>query len=531
MDFTGYVLRGRRPALGRAAVAILATSAVAFAQSGPPSEAGRLQAFREQHDKLYAEFVQAVDQIARQATAAGLKDAAGEIRRAAEPVDAAALHPGSLPTKVQPDIPASLPAAERTWRIKLRNAREEFAKELYLLSRRALHGGFPSYAYELVREVAWYDSDHRSARRLLGQMRSGDEWVTPFAASMARRRYVWHEKFGWLPRHHVERYEKGERYFSGRWISAAREAEIRRDFRNAWTVRTEHFLVKTNHSLERGVDVAKKLEDFYGYFFQVFAGFFNTPEQMQKLFEGAAGRRLSRSARRPYLVHYYATRDEYVRRLKSKIPQIAITNGLYLPADRICYFFHVDEGNNDPTLYHESTHQIFYESSSRQRLIAEDAHFWIIEGISCYMESFNREDGRMSLGDPRYQRFRAARYRYLNDGYYVPLAKFTAMGRHEFQTHPQISRNYSQAAGLSKFFMEYDGGRYRDALIEHVSQLYGAGPRSSTRPQSLAELTGVSYAELDRQYGEFLKNMTTDGERPASTPSAAPSGRRLPGEE
>ena len=51
------------------------------------------------------------------------------------------------------------------------------------------------------------------------------------------------------------------------WVETAdagEEAEIRRDFRHAWEIRTEHFLVKTNHSLERGVEIARSRIGSYG---------------------------------------------------------------------------------------------------------------------------------------------------------------------------------------------------------------------------------------------------------------------------
>src|SRR3972149_3983335 len=103
---------------------------------------------------------------------------------------------------------------------------------------------------------------------------------------MQREKYVWHDKFGWLLASQVKEYEAGKRYYR-RWMSAEQEAEIRRDFKQAWEVRTEHYLVKTNHSLERGVEIAKLLETYHDFFIQTFAAFFTTPEQMQKLFVSA----------------------------------------------------------------------------------------------------------------------------------------------------------------------------------------------------------------------------------------------------
>jgi len=462
---------------------------------------------QKRHRELQAELTTSLEKLAISCDAKGLSAAATQIRSLAAPIDAQQVRIDSLPKTVQPELPANLPADERYWRTQLQRLQAEYAKDVYLLSRRVLNAGLPSYAFFLIREVAVRDPDHKSARRLLGQVRFGKEWITPFARSMLAKRYIWHEKFGWLPKNRVERYDKGERYFKGRWISATQEAEVRRDFKNAWEIRTDHFLVRTNHSHEEGVAIAKKLEAYHGFFFQTFASFFNTPEQMQKLFAGSTSGMRAPIQAQPHVVHYYSNRDEYNRALVKTIPQIAITNGLYYTTDRTAYFYHDPNGENDPTLYHEASHQLFYESQSKERMVAGDDHFWIIEGISCYLESFRPEKDRITVGDPKYIRFHAARHRFLVDKYYIPLGKLSAMSMRDFQSHPNISRNYSQASGLAHFFMNYDNGRYRDALIEHLSQLYIGSKRR--RAQTLAELTGSSYEELDRQYGEHLRAMQT----------------------
>jgi hypothetical protein len=479
--------------------------------SGAPSRQDLLAFHQAKHKQLHKALGEDLEELAAACEQQGLDKAAREVRASIMPLDEQLVRAVKLPVKVGQALPTDLPPGERQWRARLNRLREEYAKDVYLLSRRVLRAGFPSYAYDLVREVAHYDPDHKSARRLLGFVRYGDKWLTPFAARQVRERKVWNEKFGWLPESHVERYEKGQRYYRGRWISAEQEAELRRDFKNGWEIRTEHYLVKTNHSLERGVELAAALEDYYQFFFQTFASFFNTPQQMQQLFSGRTTSR-RQTVSRPHRVHYFRTRDEYNQTLVRKIPQIAITNGLYYTTDRTAYFFHNAEADNESTLFHEATHQLFYESQLRDRRIAEDADFWIIEGIACYMESFRRDNGEYSVGDPKYARFQAARYRRLVDNYYVPLAKFARMSMVAFQTDPNISKNYSQASGLAHFFMHFEDGRYRDQLIQHLSQLYNANLKL-VHVQPLSELTGVPFEELDRQYLEYIKQMQASIDR------------------
>lgn len=468
----------------------------------------KLQLHKSRCREIRRRYAASLEKIARAREANQQQREADAIRKMAADAVAVRRTIRPLPRRVQPEIPRTLPPAERAWRLKLRKANLDYANDLYDCAKTAMRSGNATFAYRLVRDVVHSNSDHAGARRLLGYVVDGDEWVTPFEKKKKRKGEVWDDKFGWLPKDHVARYHDGWRYFKrkgrarGEWIPAARDNALHADIRNPWVIRTEHYLVKTNYRLERGVEVARKLEDYYRFFFQTFAGFFNSREQMKNLFSGPARSR-TRTAR-PFVVNYYKNKSEYVAALQRKIPQIAITNGLYLTDTRTAYFFHDPNVDNNHTLYHEATHQIFYESLRRNRTIGMKSHFWIIEGIACYMESFKLADGEISLGDPAYRRFAAAKYRYVTNRYYVPLQKFSALGMREFQTHEKIRWNYSQASGLSKFFMEYDGGRYRDALIEQLSQLYRTG---SDRVDGLDQLTGVSYQELDRQYGEFISGL------------------------
>ncbi|MBA3312645.1 MAG: DUF1570 domain-containing protein [Planctomycetaceae bacterium] len=490
--------------------------ALTFLGVAEAAESRQLEQLKARHATLRRDYAETLASLAHDLEAVGAIDAAGEAWKLAVPPNPREIVVTRLPSQVQPEVPHDVPAEERALRLKLRKAREQQSTELYQLSRQALSPPTRSVqlAFELLRESAVQNPDNAIARKVLGFVRAGDEWLTPFERRKRQAGEVWHDRYGWLPKDHVQRYEAGERNYEGRWITAENEAELRRDFDNCWEVRTEHYLVKTNHSLERGVEVASRLEVFHDFFMETFAGFFSGPEDLKSLFGGGTSRATSRS---PYEIHYYRDRNEYNQKLVVEFPVIGITNGLYFTKDRVAYFFHDPTLTLDDTLYHEATHQLMYECLPRQREVATQAHFWVIEGIACYMESFRPGEGLVSLGNVNHDRIRAAQYRY-EDGYYVPLGQFAAKGLHQFQSEPSnvLQKNYSQAAGLSHFFMHYDDGRYRDALVEHLSQLYH-GVGAARRPvQNLAVLTGVAYTTLDRQYGEYMKSLAA----PAATSAA-----------
>ncbi len=454
-----------------------------------------------QHREAHRLFAEDLERIAQTCEANGLKGIAPRIRQLAEPVDPDALRFEPLPRQVQPAIPA--PAeGEFSWQTELRVHRKEYAAELDRFATQAVKAELPSYAYQLIRETAFHDSDHVRARRLLGFVRHKEEWLSPFEADKLKKNQVWTDQWGWLPGTHVARYENGERLNGGRWVPAARDAQLRQDFSKGWEIRTEHYLLKTNLSLEQGVALASSLEEFQRFFEQTFAGFFNDTKKMQLMFDNptAAARTLSK----PYQIHFFRSKDEYVAKLRGKYgDRITITNGLYDTDDLTVYSFHNPQAAAEPTLYHEATHQLLAASLKPSPVIAKDENFWLIEGIACYIESFRLKDGEVSLGDPRCERFVAARYRKLADGYFLPLANFTSMGKDAFQAHRQIENNYSQASGLVHFFMHFDGGRYRDDLIEHLRELYQQA-ENGRRPRSLEDLTGVDFADLDQQYGEYV---------------------------
>ncbi len=477
----------------------------------PAIEAVRIEQIREAHAELYRRYSDVVRDLAEQAQRLGAAELEQRIRARLIAPFSRAIENAEFPQTTEAPVPVTRSGAANDLFVRWRATEKRYASDLFILSRRAIRAGLPVYAYRLVQETLFHDPDHSAARRVMGFVRVGDEWLTPFVARMRREGKIWHDRFGWIPEKYVARYEAGERLTSRGWLPAAQEAAWRQDFRNAWVVETEHFRVKTNHSLEQGVHLAKMLEVFYTQFYRVFAGFFLSEQQLEAVFAGSPA---ARQRYEPHEVYFFRSRDEYIQRLQARVPQIAISNGLYMSEDRRSYFFfHRDtEIPLETTLFHEATPQSRYECAPRPRPVAEDAHFWVIEGIACYMESFRPQARRFVFGDPQYVRFRAARYRLERENYFLPLAEVDRLGRRAFHEHPNIRENYSQASGLVHYFMHYDGGRYRDALIAHLTDLYHQDPRRPNRVRGLDELTGVSFTQHDRQYRAYILTLGENGD-------------------
>lgn len=481
--------------------------AAAPAISRSPRKPQDVLIFQRQWNERRVKFEKSLEELERDCARKNLADGVREIQTMRNGMVAGEVRWTKLPREVQPDVSADLVPDERFWKSQLRHSRQQYARDLYLLSRRTLNAGHISLAYELVREVIRLDSDHQNARRILGFVRLGNEWMSPFESQMLRSRKVWHARFGWISKENVARYEAGERVYQGKWMSAAKEAELHRQFSNAWAIRTEHYLVRTNHSLERGVEIATSMEGFHELFFQMLAGFFNTAEQAKQLFEGSNGKNVN-ALPVPNEIYYYRTRSEYLASLRQITRQnVEITQGMYFPDKGIAYFYDDPDSDDLSTLFHEGTHQLLSGSRPQVGPIGIRANFWLVEGIACYMESFHREGEKFTVGSPHAHRLQAAQANYLKDRYYVPLRDFARMGMQAFQSSENIRKNYSQCAALTHFFLHTEEGKYRDALIEQLSQIYS--PRKITResPDSLAELTGVEEELLDQEYLAFLKNL------------------------
>jgi hypothetical protein len=124
------------------------------------------------------------------------------------------------------------------------------------------------------------------------------------------------------------------------------------------------------------------------------------------------------------------------------------------------------------------------------------------------MESLQTENGYHVLGGFEDDRIVAAQYRLLTNDFYVPLSEFTDFGMEQLQTDPRIRTLYSQAAGLTHFLIHHDGGRYRDALVAYLVAVYSGKDDRNT----LSRLTGTSYADLDRDYREYMRSAAEIGQ-------------------
>jgi hypothetical protein len=474
--------------------------------------AARAEDVATAHEVLLASYTAQLDELAASCREEQLPDAAEELQAWLPPREPNKFTLFVLPSALSTAAANGSVPAE--WRARWQQLRVKQAAALFALAQRAVDEHQPSLAMQWVTEAVRENPDHEAGRRILGYTKFRDGWRTPFEIKQLKAGKVWHDAFGWLPSAHVERYEQGQRYYLGRWMDADAEAKLRSDVKRGWKIDGSHFVITTNHSLAEGLRLSRQLENLHAIWQQVFSSYCTDQAELERRFAGGQ----ARTHEKRHDVTYFRTRDEYTNQLRRVQPQVDITLGLYLDRQREAYFFAGEE--QDPgTIFHEATHQLFQETRPVVANVGRRDNFWIVEGIACYMESLADHGDYFTLGGANAGRMSAARHRLLVDKFYVPLAQLVALGMLDLQRDERLPRIYSQSSGLADFLMHGDHGRYREPLVEYLVAIYTGKADAGT----LAELTGVDYATLDREYVEFMSRdvppaTTTDAQSVTAGP-------------
>lgn len=432
--------------------------------------AGRADDYWTRRDALDAAYAARLQGLADRCVELHLDDAATTTRAAAlerDPRRQYVFLPAETDTAKPP---TDAPQIRHQWYAKFAAIRREQAEALFQLARSELDAAHPTRAYQLLHEVLHVDPDHERVRRILGYRLLNGRWRKPESEIRTRQMIV-------------------------------ANAELGFDAGRHWTAESEHFRIITDHSQDAGRQLAEKLEVLHDVWQQLFFEYWSSAAVLTRRFEGQVP--ADRSSHRHRVV-LFRNRDEYLARLKRQEPQIELSVGLYLEAPKTAYFY-IDDQPRDDTYFHEVTHQLFSETGRVPPGVSMQANAWIVEGVAMYMESLRPRDGYCTLGGIDANRLQFARYRTLNQGFYLPLEQLAVLGRRGLQQHQDVRLLYSQAAGLAAFLMDHGRGRYRRLLTDYLQAVY----QGRDNAQTLGTLSRVPLADLDRQYRQFL-NVTDE---------------------
>jgi hypothetical protein len=482
-----------------------------------------------ERQKLYASYGVQLEQLAKACDGQSLARQAEFTRKWLPKRDPAMIYVFDLPeSNAAPKSLVDSPAAEQWWD-KFSELRRKEADSLMQLAKSAAEGNQSALAYELLREAVRENPDLERARKILGDEKLSDRWVSPETARRLNVGQVWSDRFGWQSAENMKRYELGSRLNAGRWVTVDEDARLHSNIRNGWRVESDHYLVTTNHSLEEGAKLAQRLETLYDVWRQVFFDFYSPPGELNRMLasktealasstsDGESQEKkpapmirtsLAAGPRKPMQVIYFRDQQQYVEALKQAEPQIGMTVGFYSDRGKIAYFF-AGENQHEGTLFHEATHQLFRETKTGTVDPGRKTNYWVVEGVACYMESLAQHqliDGETygqyyTVGGENAGRVPAARKRLVDDQFYVPLRELVAAGMEALQHSTRLPMIYSQSTGLTFFFLHADGARYRPAFNEYLTAVYMGRANLDT----LEKTTHQRCEELDSEYREFLK--------------------------
>ncbi|MHB0958021.1 MAG: leucine-rich repeat domain-containing protein [Pirellulaceae bacterium] len=424
--------------------------------------AGRAVEGRESGD---VQFRAALTALAEKSGELGLTDAAVTTEAWYVPRDPRR-HYLFLPPADDPARPAPNATQLVTfWHAKFADLRQQQAERLFDLARAEAEAGNEGVAYRLLHEVLREDPDHAGARQVLDYTRGERGWRHPARRPQARRNRATHPLFGW----------PSDQY---------------------WVVDSQHFEVATNLHVRGGRQVAEYLERVHSAWRQLFYEYWTVPGRLAARFRGEE---VALGPARVFKVVLFRDRQEYVQQLSQSEPQIEMSIGYYSQSHKMA-FFYADDELARATWVHEVTHQFFQESGEVAPQVAERSNFWVVEGVALYMESLADHGGYFTTGGVDADRLQYARYRCLNEGYYLPLEKLVGYGREQLQKEVDLPKLYSQCAGLTHCFMDAVPDAQMRSFIAYLRTVY----RGVGQQQTLSSELGRTYLELDQQYRESL---------------------------
>ena len=408
-------------------------------------------------------------------------------------------------------LPEDATKTQRQWFAKLRSLQKQYSDATFAVAEQL---GKKKKGYDVVACVLttlFINPDHVKARRFFGYSAKAGRWRTKWQLQQLEKGLVETPEFGWLPEDRVERYESGERFYRNKWVTADEEFDQILAGSSGWRVETDHFSILSRVSLERGVEIGRFLESYYQVWSRLFYRFIASETQWNsRLYND------SEIVAKRHKVILYRNRSEYLRELKKYDSNILQSNGGYFPSLHCIFVYEPEEDEFDllSLLAHEATHQLFDEcnatSGSRNKTAfsnrARLANFWAIEGVAVYAETFRLNEKRTSATLGGYKdafRVQCAMESLIEDKTYMPLREYAGLSRRGFQERRDLSTLYSQAAGLTFFFMHYADGIYRDPFVVYLYWIY----QGVDEPNSLPDATGKSFKELDAEYEEFMKSL------------------------
>lgn len=281
------------------------------------------------------------------------------------------------------------------------------------------------------------------------------------------------EAFGWIPKAEAEQARQAVETTTD---LSAKDGD-HRSWDVAWVVRSPHFLLRTtvgHREATRVLDLLEKAREV----------FFKTLGARMKPFDYRVGIYLLSSAEDA----------EAVRAKVIDSPSGQLFGGFFNSVTNIAYL----HAGDDTTLLHELTHQLAHNAMGhetwsllQQADVRSDSpdNYWVMEGLAVYFGGL-----KLEAGGPV---FRAPRNR--SDLNVPDFREFLGYDQSAFSKDPGLC--YAVSGELTRYLMEADGGRRRDAFLDFVKEYYLGNSTLTTLEKTL----GLKIPDLERGFLAWLK--------------------------
>ncbi len=264
-------------------------------------------------------------------------------------------------------------------------------------------------------------------------------------------------------------------------------------------IQTPHFVISSQAPAKIAHEVANICEQSFCLWQQLFFNYWGSSEN---LVGRIAGQDVPLGNVPKFQLVLFKNRDDYLRALKSAETNIEVSTGYYHPTMH-CSFFYWGDPRSSTTLRHELVHQFFQEFAQNKVALDADTQsdIWIVEGIAMYLESASSLGGVgcevVEVGGWDAPRVQAARYRRLHDEFWIPWSELRQEVGQHLRSRSDIKFFYSQAAGLTHFWMDSSPAK-REALASYIDSVYAGTPDEKLLPEVVDEDT------LRAEYERFL---------------------------
>ncbi len=368
-----------------------------------------------------------------------------------------------LLAKVQKDKNISSLKARAAFATKLQKAREKASKKCSDLAKWCKSKKLDDAMEESIQLALKLHPHNKAARKTLGQ--------------------VFLKGRGWLDKDVAKKIASGKRELDGKWRLKAQVDQLRKDWKNAWELKGEHFILKTNTSEEEGLRMLADAEELYNIFTHEF------------------GRYLELKELSGIVINYYATKADYVANIpEGRRERFADTTGF---ADRTVIYMRKEPvpgtvSDLHGILRHEITHIFCFNRlvGGTSAGISNRPNYWLVEGIAVFMEPGAKKlaPGVYELGLPSKRKRDISR---IAAGNFMPLSKFTTGG------FSAGAESYAQAYALTHYLFTAESGKYRVRLFRLIQFVHSGKDDNDSFEKEL----GIKPSELDNKLREHCSKL------------------------